>query len=111
MRLNVEEAKRRCIQYAEVAWEDWVWACRLDRSDPILDAFHEAYEQIMLQKIAGVNTLSQLLSHPQAELLNAASHSMACLLVANQFGDPFCPDASRKSPKCRYCALVLGTRP
>jgi len=108
VKLTREQAKALCLRYMECSWDIWKEVCEANNADPSLDALHEAYEHIVLRRLSGVETLTQLTQFPlhEAELLNAASHAMACLLVANQIGSPECTAGKKQIPKCRYCAIT-----
>jgi len=108
MKLTREQAKALCLRYMECSRDIWKEVCEANNADPLLDALHEAYEHIVLRRLSGVETLMQLIQFPlhEAELLNAASHAMACLLVANQIGSPDCAIKGQPPFKCRYCAIT-----
>lgn len=110
--MKIEEAKIRTCKYFGKSWDIFVWACRVSGSDPFFDAFHEAYEQKTLEKITHgeISTMEQLFQHPRADFLLAVAHAMACLLTANQFGSPKCPDPTGISPKCKYCCITPEAR-
>jgi len=116
MELSKEQAKTFCMRYTGVPWNRWIWVCRLDHADPVMDSFHEAYEHLVLKRVSGVETLDELLQLPpeKGEVLNAASHAMACLLVANQFGDPDCVaeklGLATLPRKCRFCSVKTGVK-
>lgn len=91
-------------------WKWWVAVCREENANPLMDAYHEAYEFRILSKLYGTSLTIRDLCHlpiQKATLLLQASHAMACMLVANQFGTPDCPSSEKNlTDKCKYCCLV-----
>ena len=97
-------------QYMGCSWEMWKDVCKFSRSDPIIDGLHEFYEFKVVERILGypvsIKTLMKL-PNKKGELINAASHAIACLMVANDRGDPYCLRSKDKYPsKCRFCSLI-----
>lgn len=97
-------------QYIGSDWETWVDICKFQGKDPILDGLYEFYESKAAERILGYQaSIDDLIKLPtkKGELINAASHAIACLMVTNDKDDPYCARPKDEYPdKCRYCSLT-----
>jgi len=105
----MEAAYKEAVkQYLGIEWNHWVWACKVAKSDPMIDAIHEYFEFKAVEKICGEKkSMNDLLKEGEkAELIVAAAHAIACLMTHNLLGDAYCKAQEWPPPsKCRYCCI------